>query len=884
MKRDLESRRISAHGYRLDARMTEDATKPPCYNRHCMDSFTDTTMEKGVMKQHPSSISFSSINDTTTEEFHSIDLGPRSDNVIATSNIHPSLTPASNSIQSTDGVPLVDLDRDQYIYSSNALAAPTISSIQIPPAIGASCNTPTTIMTLSPTWHTPTFPAHHQTARSASGEVYSLASHSHLASKSRHDVLSFYDDLLSNISTERMMYASALSSQVAVDTNQQTYESDSQRRGSSSYSRHSPSVAMRTSIPLTRSINSNYSNQNSSERPIHPFDLPAASPQATNFQQQPYNNTMFTEQDQNATRAGMYIHLDTMDILENTEPRLQNQGIHSNNSAGNKRLSQNGSSHSQEAIENWRIHVAPSSPTLLALGHDEHEGPSHYRRSDNVEYQYGGGSCNNRRGTIPIILSSQLQETAINNNAEDDNLYFSLDDLHIPRPAYAYGHTRAHRQGSVNSSIGGYNYSTAASSPSLADSLSNPMYQQQSNGLMNASIGSASRIFPPRKYSLPSSINSSVLGDTPSQHHHQQQPQSHPLHHLGNPAMSSKSRTKIPSHLSNMMSHDLEPEPVNGPQMMTQEMTLSQLKSSHRRSQSQGGVQSRVDHNNSTWGLFGPPNDAQVGYTTTIDIPTASTSRLSYNSSDRDSFTPQTTRNGISLKEILAMDNAMHEKMDPYGQRARPSYTFMQGFNGEVDDNLVHPLDLSPLTRIQMQPDVNQESSCQNRGCSSIANPSSETCIYQEVPQSNQQQAWDGMHVGLGLTTGSTRLQRSPLRSDAISPAFVDYTPQEQHLLMTSTSTTAMTTEPMTRGSRPEMTSQSGSYAITTNASNTTLTNNDYENEMTRHQQQRQAGPYCRGPAIPAKQEPNNIQRQPSQRNKKNLVVNIVPVSSAHVH
>ncbi|KAG0252209.1 hypothetical protein BG011_007133 [Mortierella polycephala] len=591
---------------------------------------------------------------------------------------------------------------------------------------------------------------------------------------------------------------------------------------------------------------------------------------------------MFTKQDPNAAKAATYIHLDTMDIMENIESRPQNKGIYNHNSAGNKRSSQCGSSHSQEAIENWRLHVAPNSPTLLALGHDENEGPNHYHCSDDTGYQYGDGGCNNRRGTIPIILSSQFPEAAFNSSAEDQSLYFSVDDLHIPRPAYAYGHTRTHRQGSVNSSIGGYNYSTAASSPSLADSLSNPMYQQQSDGLMSASSGPAPRIFPPRKCSLPSSINSSVLGDMPFHHHHQQ-PQPHPLHHLGNPAMSSKSRTRIPSHLSNMMNHDLEPEPVNGPQKTTQGMTLSQVKSSHRRSQSQGVAQPKVNHNSPTWSSFGPPYDAHTGYTTMIDIPTTSTSHFSYNSSDRDPFTPPTTRAGISLKEVLAIDNAMHEKMNPYGQEARPNYAVMQGFNGNVDDSLVHPLDLSPLMRMQMQPDISQKSSCQNRGSPSIVIPSSETFTYQETPPSNQHQDWDETCVGLGLTFGPTRPQRSPLRSNATSATFVDHTPQEQHLFMTSASTRTMTTVPMTRDSRPEMTSRSGSYAITTNVSNTTLTNNDYESDMTRHHQQRQAAPFCGGPAIPAKQESNNIQRQPSQRNKKNLVVNIVPVSSVHV-
>jgi len=376
--------------------------------------------------------------------------------------------------------------------------------------------------------------------------------------------LSFYDDLLKSISSERMMYAASIYNQATPDLQQPQYEGDICGRESNNTPNEVMSIARCSSIPLTLPSCSEYEYRSHAERPVHPFDVSQDHP----------TTTILFEQHSRPTMAELCVHpLDTSVAGFGNFPQPQSQERQSmsvyNNPLG---LGQRGGPNSQEAIENWRVLVEPRSPAFAELDQHGSMDDAHDEFSDSIS----------RRGTIPIVLSGHLQEAAI---YEEDQL-FTLEDLDAPRPFYAYGQTRTQRQGSVNSSTAGYNPSIA-SSPSLADSLSNPMYHQQSHGITNFN-STGSRPFLPRKCSLPGSVNSSTKDDAGSSAPYLQnqihQASSAPSY-LAYPSSAIRTKAKTPSHLSNMIMHC---DDTNSVDATEQQQSTSVQKKGHRRSQSQG--------------------------------------------------------------------------------------------------------------------------------------------------------------------------------------------------------------------------------------------------------------------------------------------------------
>ncbi|KAF9986438.1 hypothetical protein BGZ65_007570 [Modicella reniformis] len=439
--------------------------------------------------------------------------------------------------------------------------------------------------------------------------------------------LSFYDDLLKSISNERMIYASSRYNRTTPDLQQLPIDDNTSRREPNNLSMDALSNARRPSIPLTFQSCSEYDNSSNTDRPVHPFDNIVPDHSTT---LQTLHQSAVAKQPSKPSLRDLYIHpLDALDsdvAMFNNFPQQQSQQeqqsrcVYNNNTTMG--LSRSGSSKSQETIENWRIHVEPRAPAFHALDYEMGNLPRQKEFMDEGHDEFGDSVS--RRGTIPIILSSHIEEAAVYQEVQEQDLCFSADDLHLPRPFYAYGQTRTQRQGSVNSSIGGYNYSIA-SSPSLADSLSNPMYQQQSLGITSPN-SAFPYPFPPRKCSLPSSIHSSVRDETissvPSYLHNQITQSSHiPSPNL-NVYSIAAARTKIrtPSHLSNMVVHDEDIHIINANEHQRSE---SIRKKTHQRSQSQG-TRSSGRISPSPWDQLGHFNEVQASYASMIDIPPVS--------------------------------------------------------------------------------------------------------------------------------------------------------------------------------------------------------------------------------------------------------------------
>ncbi|KAF9359687.1 hypothetical protein BGX34_008208 [Mortierella sp. NVP85] len=403
----------------------------------------------------------------------------------------------------------------------------------------------------------------------------------------RFTSLSFYDDLLKSISSERMMYAASIYNQATPDLQQPQNEGDICGQESNNMTNEVMSIARCSSIPLTLPSCSESEYRSHAERPVHPFDVSQDHP----------TTTILFEQHPRPTMAELYVHpLDTADSSVagfGNFPQPQSQERQSmsvyNNPLG---LGQRGGPNSQEAIENWRVLVEPRSPALADL---DYEVPKvlHLGSMDDAHDEFSDSIS--RRGTIPIILSGHLRDAAA---IYEEDQFFTMEDLDAPRPFYAYGQTRTQRQGSVNSSTGGYNQSIA-SSPSLADSLSNPMYHQQSHGITNFN-STSSRPFQPRKCSLPGSIYSSTKDDAGSSAPYIQnqtsQASSAPSY-LAYPSSATRTKAKTPSHLSNMIMHG---DDINGVDTTEYQQSTSVQKKDHRRSQ--GAQLSQT--NASSWDPF----------------------------------------------------------------------------------------------------------------------------------------------------------------------------------------------------------------------------------------------------------------------------------------
>ncbi|KAF9542323.1 hypothetical protein EC957_002129 [Mortierella hygrophila] len=876
-----------------------------------------------------------------------------------------------NTSSSSDAVPLVNLSLSEHNQSLPVFSQPPQ---HVQPSITTSCSTNGIYLT-APSPHTPTVSTRGQHQTGAPNEKTERRSTiDQLGPNNRLAALSFYDDLLKSINSERMIYAN----QATVDTRQIIYGPEpAARRESHNPSVNSPSIAICSPIPLTYSSCSEYDDRHSTDRPVHPFDIGPSQPRFP---------TPGSEQDITATIADIYMHpLDLMDIQGGLEINLHSrpgsqESLHAANFRDLQRASRCGSPHSQETIENWRIHVAPSSPVIPAIEFDMQDGHQQRQQSTMptpIAGRYDGynnskdmeGETDSRRGTIPIILSSHLQEAAAM-YGDDQDYYDMADDLHVPRPFYAYGQGRSQRQGSIQSSVGGYNYSTAASSPSLADSLSNPMYQQQADGILNAAGGGGHpRAFPPRKGSLPCSISSSVQEDvaTPrgpqfvyQQQHSQTQSQNSFLSaHTALPA--ARTRPRAPSHLSNMVTH--------ADRLASDSGSSTSFPAKHGRVRSQSQGSHSTTNRGSSWDQLGALKEAQARYATLIDIPAISVSHMGYQVDDRDDDDDLMLREsvrmsikaGMSLKEALAIDNLMYRnsmQQQQQSQHGLPS----SSFNGEIDDKMVHPLDLSPLILQTTRSGTQQR----NYGYpaqrpSPVPVMTSSTSTGYVPPRSHDspstatatQQAWDETCVGLGLTLTTptpTRYQEPPhahthqvptaedcdlprpipLRYhqlDSSTPLQHHQDQQQQHRRpeMTTKSTSGLTTHTL----QSNATLHSGSYSYATSATSSTFVDmsytnhyhssypshypmssssqhnnkhatNDYDQDTTptyphrqyrqhyqQHPQQSQLDQQYSYSQRHEQQEsplfrrdyniPPPVQRQPSQRNKKNLVVNISP-------
>ncbi|KAF8985921.1 hypothetical protein BGZ46_000531 [Entomortierella lignicola] len=692
--------------------------------------------------------------------------------------------------------------------------------------------------------------------------------------RDRLATLSFYDDLLKSINSERMIYASSLSNHVDLDVQQSIVDSNNLGLESG------PQVKM---SPETFFGYSNYDNPDSCEKPIHPFDVIPHSHSSTTLK---------------------FRHIETanMDVSDHSIGAPRGESINqfpyrkSQQSFTNgfyfSSLSRSESSNSQETIENWRIHVEPSSPGIPEFDYDMQKATAnannkttHGIAEADCDFEADGAldqyeDSVSRRGTIPIILSSHLLEAKLDCQESQDGL-FSVNDLHLPRPSYAYSQTRTQRQGSVNSSIGGYNYS-AASSPSLADSLSNPMYQQ-SYGMMNGFHGP--RNVPPRKCSLPISILSSGNDDSitrtsPLQY---QTSQLQIPQHPACPTFSTRTKTRSPSHLSNMLYQsdcDISTKGnVDRSNRSEYEKPPSIQKKTHFRSQS-FGTRSSVRQSASSWDQPEYFRDPQVGYASQMHLPPSSASYV-YQGQDRDSFLESSTKMNLSskmsLKEALAIDSPRND----YSSSSDRKSLYMAGgyYEGQSDTQFVHPLDLSPL--LQQSQLRNQHEHHHNAFTHTTMN-------YGADSNSLQPEAWPEVYIGLGLTfnNNSYGQQTESNRNEyPFTGATASKYSLNQHDFNSSNNNF--------RGnywdnpeSRPELPTRNPT--MTTDLSGETLTNyrqaittevhNDYENEILRHHKQ-QLNTTLVNQHLPQvdHKELSVIHRQPSQRNKKNLVVNIVP-------
>ncbi|KAF9135433.1 hypothetical protein BGW39_002900 [Mortierella sp. 14UC] len=733
---------------------------------------------------------------------------------------------------SSDTVPLVTISSGERNHHYPQPAYPQPSQ-PVYPVTTTSNNTSGLYLTAP---HNSNYSIHsQQQTGSFSEDTVQRSTINQLGPNNRLAALSFYDDLLKSISSERMIYAN----QAMVDVRQSIHgPEDDARRQSHHQSATSPSMVPCSSIPLTYSGDSEYDDRHSTERPVHPFDI---VPCQSRFP------TPGTEQDIAGAIADIYMHpLDLMDLNGGLEINLQSQpgsqeSLHATSFRNLRRASRCGSPHSQETIENWRIHVAPSSPVIPEIEFDMQD--THQRRDPTTPTPTGGRydgysfkdmerGPDSRRGTIPIILSSHLQEAAAMYQEDGQDYHDTADDLHIPRPFYAYGQGRSQRQGSIQSSVGGYNYSTAASSPSLADSLSNPMYQQQDNGIMNATGFPCT--FPPRKGSLPCSISSSILEDvtTPrgSQFAHQQPSTLGQISYLSaNTALPIRTRPRARSHLSNMVNHT--DGPIGDAETTQTVDTVSfQAKRGHARSQSQGSHS--TGNRGSSWDQLRAFKEAQAGYATLIDLPATSTSHMGYQAeADDDDFmlresVRMSIKAGMSLKEALEIDNIMYRNSMQRPQGSQ--HVLAPSFNGEIDDKMVHPLDLSPLL-LQTRSGPQQQ---QIYGYAARHSP----VTHGLDSSAAAQLAWDETCIGLGLTMATATYCPEPQQNYNHPFSTEGYSlprrpiPVRHHHLDNNDSSTSQEQHHQQRQRRPDMAPKSSTSGLTTHTlhSDATLTSGAY--------------------------------------------------------
>ncbi|KAF8942181.1 hypothetical protein BGZ47_006751 [Haplosporangium gracile] len=1018
MVRDLESRITSLVGstsYRghngsqtsQDGVSTRNDTKTSSQDQHQEHSMSDNAFQlnssitvsfvsEKSLDERPQPVSkLNSSNgrcpsQDTQDVFYPIDLGQQLSHAPLDPPADRPLTPGLRLYpSSSDAVPLVNLSLSERKQSQPAFSQPPQSAR--PSITTTFSNTNGTHLT-TPALHNPNFSTRcqQQQTEALNEEAVQRNTIDQLIPNNRLAALSFYDDLLKSINSERMIYAN----QAMADVRQSIHIPESTtRRESHNPSVNSPSIALCSSIPLTYSSCSEYDDRHSTDRPVHPFDIGPSQSRLP---------TSGSGQDIAAAITDIYMHpLDLMDIQGGLEINLQSrpgsqESLHAASLRDLQRASRCGSPHSQKTIENWRIHVAPSSPVISEIDFDMQDGHQQRRQSNAPTLSAGWydgynnskdmeGDTDSRRGTIPIILSSHLQEAAA--IFQDDQDYYNMaDDLHVPRPFYAYGQGRSQRQGSIQSSVGGYNYSTAASSPSLADSLSNPMYQQ-ANEILNETGGGYPRTLPPRKGSLPCSISSSVLEDAttprgPQFVYQQQQPQTQSQNTFlsaHNALPATRTRPRAPSHLSNMVSH------ADGLVGDSECLSSFQVNRKHVRSQSQGSRS--TTNGGSSWDQLEAFKEAQAGYATLIDIAATSVSHIDYqlNDDDDDFMLRESVRMsikaGMGLKEALAIDNLMYRSSMLQSQQQQPQHGIPSSSSGgEIDDKMVHPLDLSPLI-LQMTHSGTQQ---QNYGYSIQQSPpvsvmpSSTAVGYvpprsHDLPSTATQQAWDETCIGLGLTMttptpASTPCQephhahahQAPTPEDCSLPqrsipfryhqqldrsgdSFAPSPPQHQQQIlrrpeMTTKSTSGLTAHTLqfdatlnsgshsyatsaTSGSFVDMSFTNHHYSSyashypmssSTSQNNKQHATNDYDQDTThtyphhhRHyhqypqqpqQQSQQSQPdrqysYSQHHGGGEQESPffrkdyNNppVQRQSSQRNRKNLVVNVSPPNHSQI-
>ncbi|KAG0303111.1 hypothetical protein BGZ98_006980 [Dissophora globulifera] len=722
------------------------------------------------------------------------------------------------------------------------------------------------------------------------------------------------------------MYASSLSNHGSAELQQQSADGDGSKRESNILSINSQSIAICHSVPLSYCSQGSGCDERGGDRPIHPFDTDAdIQPHVPATLHTPKQSTR-PESDILASITDMYIHpLTTTDISRQSDINFQTSS--QIQISVPDILSRSGSSRSQETIENWRIHVEPSSPVMHDLDYDfeklQQEATdtaaqyarsqtgyvydsemSHSQKSRST-FGYQAEESQSRRETIPIILSSQLQDAFASHVPDQHFDIYADDDLDIPRPFYAYGQTRAQRQGSINSSIGGYNYSVA-SSPSLADSLSNPMYHQQTIGIMGGSP--FGRAIPVRKGSLPSSIHSSIRDDASSR----VQPTCS--------TSASKIRTRTPSHLSNMLNRgdkDIDSDREAGRATGHKRLPSVQMKS-HFRNHSLG-THSSGHGSCSSWEDFRGYKGTQVSYATSVNIQTSYPQRMIYQERGfsivpNQHINMSESSTAIDLKETLVVDASTQE-----GYRStcehESQYLASSPYTGEMADRFVQPVELS---RLLIQPQSGDQREHRGRGyVATTSTPDHE--LHDSYQPSETQAAWSETCIGLGLTfatdthqgsaqegeisafgttDGSQLYQPIPVRraparmdvqpnsntwdNDFRSASAVLYEQAGSNTRMTS-GLTITTTAIKNAGSPDATTLTNASYRQQPIGAGTTFNDNDSgtKGQNTQHyhvQKQQTSEQGLQRLEQSQRQKLYAVHHQTAQRSRKKLVVNIVPL------
>ncbi|CAO3574866.1 unnamed protein product [Mortierella alpina] len=722
----------------------------------------------------------------------------------------------------------------------------------------------------------------------------------------RMATLSFYDDLLATISSERMIYTTSLFNRSKSALLQPGHSPvQGVKMGCNSSELSLRSSALCSSMQLTHGSNPQNDERNILSRPVHPFDIDNPSPISGRIL--PFSPALLEE---NLGSGIDNTSIQQSDIINFSHgfrgdffSQVRQEGAQKQNPyvTAQTRSSRRGSSHSQDIIENWRIHVAPSSPTIPELYDDAHDsvpdrastpmgiqtGHSYRDIGEDISHHSNNGYTD-RRGTIPIILSSHLQDARAASCVEEQ-YFFSAEDLEAPRPPYACGQTRTQRQGSVNSSVGGYNYSTAASSPSLADSLSNPMYQQQSFGIMNSSAMLQPRPLAPRKGSLPTSLYSRPIMDGFCLTSSDAQPPSRQLPFAGPPqATPSRTRSIIPSQLSNVIAHSgntagygRNVNDIHTPVAGEQAHVPSPFQRGHNRSQSQGACSSVA-----SWDQGGIEG-AKPGYTTLMDLPAITPSHIGYYNAQDDAIAslPALRSSGImGLRDhTTSKDGSADYSREAFGQWPSRGegqlYSSRELYRTDISDAMVHPLDLSPLvlqTHSRSQPELNRSSAIASSGSG----------LWQD-------RAWDETCVGLGLTFDLSH-SSVPESSDNEGSIFIHY-PHERPTMDSSVDSGFLTHTAHSHN-------PTNAKSYTSNDMTTATTNSifdeafmdsfrsptpvDSEALVSGAMQYHNDDPVSTlartlhaSPAIESNRErPPQVRRQSSQRNKKNLIVSIVPL------